>query len=82
MMSYIRRYRQGRDLGLSRRGALRTALPMRLQMGYALVRGRPVGYRLRIVDGVLTFGAEQSGARLGQCLISFTKAAPSLALEE
>jgi hypothetical protein len=72
MRNYIRRYRQDRELGLARRHALRSALPLRLQMGYALVRGRPVGYRLKIIDGTLTFGSGQSGAVVGQCSITYS----------
>jgi hypothetical protein len=61
------RYRYYRSMGFSRRSSLMTYVPARLEAAYAALRGRPVAYRLRITDGVLTFDATTRGAFIAEC---------------
>lgn len=49
----MNRYRRGRDLGVSRRTAFRMAVvPIRAEVLWNVLRGRPVMWRMRVVGQV------------------------------
>lgn len=71
MRSYIKDYKMLRELKVSRKGALMGAIPFKLQMIWALIKDRPVAYKLKInVHGeALYFDKGSSGARISRCVI-------------
>lgn len=46
--------------------------PEKARMMWAIMRGNPVAYRLKIIDGTLTFGANEK-AQVVECLFSRSK---------
>lgn len=67
--NYIQRYKLGRELGLGRIKSAISALPVRLQLVWAIIKNKPIGYKLTLGKNgsLLYFDKEHSGAYVARC---------------